>query len=416
MKKYFLLFLLTSLFSTLHAQSKKVLFIGNSYTGVNNLPDLVYQAALSAGDTLDYDKHTPGGATFMAHATNATAHDKIKSDNWDHVVLQGQSQEPSFPIQQVENQTFPYAKILCDSIRTNDPCTRPVFYMTWGRKNGDQQNCASWPPVCTYEGMDSLLNLRYRMMGDDNQAFVAPVGAVWHYIRDNHPDIELYAPDGSHPSQAGSYAAACTFYAILFQENPMNITFDYTLSAADANNIRNAATIIAYNELSEWNIDAFLPEANFSVNQTDNNIEITNNSQFADTYHWDWGDGNTSTEPSPNHVYLDNGEFTVTLIATSCGFSDTIQQSVTVMINASNTTKTETFFQLYPNPVIDTLKITGPVSIRQVQLFNAEGQQVLSAPMDEKQAVNLSGMASGVYILKITTVDGAEFSQKLVKL
>lgn len=154
----------------------------------------------------------------MTHANSAAAMTAINADNWNHVVLQAQSQEPSFPIGQVQNEVFPYATILCDAIRANDACTRPVFYMTWGRENGDQQNCAGWPPVCTYEGMDSLLNLRYSMMGEDNEAYVSPVGAVWHYIRDNYPDIDLYAADGSHPSQAGSYAAACTFYAIIFEK------------------------------------------------------------------------------------------------------------------------------------------------------------------------------------------------------
>ena len=50
--------------------------------------------------------------------------------------------------------------------------------MTWGRENGDQSNCQSWPPVCTYEGMDDLLRERYMIMANDNNALVAPVGAV----------------------------------------------------------------------------------------------------------------------------------------------------------------------------------------------------------------------------------------------
>ncbi len=37
----------------------KALFIGNSYTASNNLPQLVSQIALSCGDTLIYDSNTP---------------------------------------------------------------------------------------------------------------------------------------------------------------------------------------------------------------------------------------------------------------------------------------------------------------------------------------------------------------------
>jgi hypothetical protein len=40
-------------------------------------------------------------------------------------------------------------------------------------------------------------------MAETNDAIVAPVGAVWNYIRQNHPEIELYNPDESHPSLIG---------------------------------------------------------------------------------------------------------------------------------------------------------------------------------------------------------------------
>jgi hypothetical protein len=102
--KNFSLILAIFISFNLYSQSKKVLFIGNSYTGVNNLPQLVYDVAISVGDTLIFDKHTPGGNRLMNHATNPTALAKINSNDWDHVVLQGQSQEPSFPDAQVETE------------------------------------------------------------------------------------------------------------------------------------------------------------------------------------------------------------------------------------------------------------------------------------------------------------------------
>ena len=73
-----------------------MLFIGNSYTYVNNLPNLVKQIALSFGDSLIYDIITPGGATFNTNANNTQTLAKINQQQWDYVVLQAQSQEPSF--------------------------------------------------------------------------------------------------------------------------------------------------------------------------------------------------------------------------------------------------------------------------------------------------------------------------------
>lgn len=44
--------------------TKKVLFLGNSYTAVNNLPQMMADVAVSAGDTLWFDSNTPGGYTL----------------------------------------------------------------------------------------------------------------------------------------------------------------------------------------------------------------------------------------------------------------------------------------------------------------------------------------------------------------
>ena len=216
----------------------RALFLGNSYTYVNNLPQMITDMATSTGDVFIYDSNAPGGYTLQGHSSNATSLAKIAIGNWDYVVLQEQSQLPSFPISQVQTDVFPFAKMLDSTINADNPCVETVFYMTWGRKNGDASNCASWPPVCTYAGMDSLLDLRYRMMADSNNAIVSPVGRVWNYVRQLYPSLELYQPDESHPSVAGTYVAACTFYTVMFRKDPTDITFNSTLTPTDAANIR----------------------------------------------------------------------------------------------------------------------------------------------------------------------------------
>lgn len=44
-------------------------------------------------------------------------------------------------------------------------------------------------------------------------------------------------------------------------------------------------------------------------------VYFYNYSREASSYEWDFGDGFTSTEDSPEHIYSDTGEFTVTLTA-----------------------------------------------------------------------------------------------------
>lgn len=323
------------MFLQLQAETKKVLFIGNSYTGQNNLPNLVAECAGSVGDTLIHDRRTPGGYRFLNHADDTNTMNKINSNDWDYVSLQAQSQEPSFPLSQVESEVFPYASRLCDSIRANNACTRPVFFMTWGRESGDAGNCAVWPPVCTYEGMDSLLNLRYRIMGNDNEAYVSPVGAVWHYLRDNHPDIDLYSGDGSHPSQVGSYAAAVTFYTIFFQKDPTLITYDYSVEATQAAIIREAVKTLVYEDFAEWNVGTYDPIVDFSYTGMGNmspDVVFEAYPTTADSVYWDLGDGNTADSFNFTHTYEADGVYEVTgIVYFEC--YDAVQFSLNVTVD-----------------------------------------------------------------------------------
>ena len=48
-------------------------------------------------------------------------------------------------------------------------------------------------------------------------------------------------------------------------------------------------------------------------------IEFVNQSQWATTYLWDFGDGYVSTKENPTHFYYDVGTFTIRLQATGPG-------------------------------------------------------------------------------------------------
>lgn len=232
-------------------QSLRVLFVGNSYTQVNDLPSLVANIAQSMGDEMIYASNTPGGCTFEMHCSNASM-DKICQGGWDFVVLQEQSQLPAFPIEMVEEMVYPFAKQLVDSVYASNFDGEAMFYMTWGRKNGDTEFGSMYPMMSTYEGMDSLLYTRYMYMAEANDASVCPVGRVWHYLCDHHSEIELYMSDESHPSLAGSYAAACAFYTMLFGRDPDSITYDAEVGSRAAQLIRSAVHSVVFDSLWKW--------------------------------------------------------------------------------------------------------------------------------------------------------------------
>lgn len=57
-----------------------------------------------------------------------------------------------------------------------------------------------------------------------------------------------------------------------------------------------------------------------------------------DTYHWDFGDGDTSIVASPSHGFPANGNYTVTLIACNAAGCDTVIQTVNAIITGPQAT------------------------------------------------------------------------------
>lgn len=411
----FSLFLLLNVI-LIKAQKTNVLFIGNSYTGVNNLPSLVKNLALSLGDSLNTDSYTPGGYTFNLHSTNSTTLSKIAQGTWDYVVLQAQSQEPSFPPSQVASQTYPYAATLVNAIRQANSCTEPVFYMTWGRKNGDASNCAFYTPLCTYEGMQQRLRESYLEMSADNSATTSAVGIAWKNFRDTYPTIDLYTADESHPSIYGSYLAACVFYATFYKKSPVGATYIPSgISASDATNIQNVASYTVLDSLDLWRIDANKPIADYSYTGN-GTVNFTNNSTNGDSYFWDFGDGSTSSLASPSHIFPGGGIYTVELItfsADSC-FSDTISKDINILSTGISEVSSSILFSIFPNPTKSFLTIESKTAFTNIVITDITGKEVKNLNGINKK-VEVSDLQKGVYFLKIFDKNNLLISTKFIK-
>jgi len=408
MKKFvFLIFLFLAITFTSRGDTIRALFLGNSYTAAHNLPELVARIAHSCGDSLYYQSNTPGGYTFQGHSTNVQSISMIQQGNWDYLILQEQSQIPSFPDQQVETQCFPFAHYLDSIFMVYNPCGETVFYRTWGRKNGDSQNCPTWPPVCTYAGMDSILAANYRKMADSNQALLCPAGDVWHYIRENSGTaIELYDSDGSHPSASGAMATALSFYSIFFRKNPGPNIFQYTLSPADYAICLNAAQLVAYDSLAHWNVGKYDPVADFSSEENPAyTIHFTNLSEYTNSWHWDFGDGQSSTLMDPVHTYDFMAWYTVTLTSFHCDRWDSIVRQVWAGAFSVDENAVPVL-QICPNPASDYLEIHDyqlPAYPVYAEVYDVSGGQVKPPQRiySKTEKLDLRGLKPGVYLLKI---------------
>ncbi len=406
MKKLFLFISLLGFFN-LPAQQTKILWLGNSYTSVNNLPAMFHDLALSAGDSIIYDSNTPGGYTFQQHSSDATSIQKIYSQKWDYVVLQAQSQEPSFPPSQVAAQTYPYAQKLDSLIHDNNPCTQSVFYMTWGKKYGDQGNCAGYPILCTFEGVASRLRESYLQMAADNNALVSPAGMAWYASWHTDTLINLWQSDNSHPTVAGSYLTACVFYGTIFQKSPLGITYSPISAQTTNDHLQNIAYHTVFDSLENWNIGSFMPKSIFTYtgNETTKTFSFSNLSQNFSSYQWSFGDG-VSSIGSGTHTYADTGTYSASLIVfDNCANTDTSSQTVFIHGVTDIIEPGENNFSIYPDPVKNELTVAGyqvPFENNRVQLYDIAGHKISETGIvSETTRVNTETLTSGIYLLKI---------------
>ena len=306
------------------AQQTSVLFIGNSYTAANDLPNTFRQLALSLGDTVTTAMQAPGGYTLMGHASTPATINAIESQPWDFVVMQEQSQLGALPLDITDTEIG--AVQLVATIEQNDECTYPVFYMTWGRQNGDALNCPDFPFMCTYEGMQQGLRDNYVELSDSNDAYTAPVGMAWKKVREDHPLINLYQADESHPSVEGTYLAACVFYSTLFQQSCTGASFTSSLPPATAAILQGIASTTVLDSSTTWNLD--VPngtDATIDGSSSNGPNDITYYHFGEGTHLWSCSNGQSSTDANPTFTFAGPGIYTFTHTYTDpCGNTDTV--------------------------------------------------------------------------------------------
>ena len=329
-------------------QALNVLFIGNSYTYVNDLPGTFAQIAAAMGDQATVDSKANGGFTFQMHSQDPVTYQKINSQAWDYVVIQGQSQEPSFPYAQVNTQSIPYAMQLADSVYANHDCAQVNYFMTWGREVGDPQ----WDSINTFYKMNARLRDAYLRIADSSQASVSPVGAAWRYIRDTQPNIMLYAGDGSHPSVAGTYLAASVFYVSLFQKAiTPNLAYTAGLDAITAQLLVDAANLVVLDSISTWKL--MHPDSLTQVDITAQAGGIPGAYQFnancthCDQISWDFGDNQTGSGAEVLHTFTNGSYWVSCTVSGPCGqASDSIQ--ITVGANGISTLEAPIIIKALP--------------------------------------------------------------------
>jgi hypothetical protein len=189
-----------------------VLFIGNSLTYWNDLPAVFTAMAVAAGKPRPFVRAVTGpGWSLEDQWDRGEAQKAIAVGGWDYVVLQ---QGPSASADGVAVLSA-YARRFAEPIRSAG--ARPVLYMVW-------------PSTSRSQDFDGVAR-SYSGVAKEVGGLLCPAGDAWREAWKLQPGLALYSSDGLHPTPAGTYLAALTFFGILYGNSPAGLPATLSLSS-----------------------------------------------------------------------------------------------------------------------------------------------------------------------------------------
>jgi hypothetical protein len=177
----------------LEAGGQHVLFIGNSLTYVNDLPQTLSQIGALVGDTIRTRMVAGPDMALIDHVNGGSdAVATIKNEHWNFVILQ---QGPSaLPL---SRDTLVLATQKFDSYIKAAGATSAQF-MTWPASNR----------LTAFDSVLASSQVAARAVG----GVVFPAGKAWTIAWGLSPSLALYGPDGYHPSELGTFLSALVIY------------------------------------------------------------------------------------------------------------------------------------------------------------------------------------------------------------
>lgn len=167
-----------------------ILFLGNSLTYYNDLPQMTEALAKGEGRPMRARSVTMGGASLDMLWYGTDALEALWLDHWDYVIVQERSGRAPHERGELFHK---FVGMFADEIRKSG--ARPLLYMTWlpDRAEANEQ--------------------LFRTAAARARARLVPAGIAFAEL--TKAGMNLYA-DGTHPNVAGSYLVACTVFSVIY--------------------------------------------------------------------------------------------------------------------------------------------------------------------------------------------------------
>ena len=192
----------------------KVLFLGNSHTYFNDMPQIFANLCKERGKDVQVTMQAHPGVTYGWHLNQYTElRFAMIHGEYDYIVMQQAAHSPC----PSKAETLADAKKIIALAKANG--VTPLQVIPWAEKRDPAHQAQMYDifnTLCKWENIDSV-----------------NVGQVFEEVFVNHPDIDMYWFDGEHASPYGSYAFALSVYAAIFGESVKGLSAQSYLSHPD---------------------------------------------------------------------------------------------------------------------------------------------------------------------------------------
>jgi hypothetical protein len=192
--------------------TKRILFIGNSLTGANDMPFFFVALAESA-------KVSPQPSVQVDWQP-----DFALIDHWNVGFIQPVITENKYSVV-VLQQGPSSVGVNRDTLRLAAKLFAPLVR----NAGGMPAMMAVWPTADRFSDFDRATE-SYQLAAKDVNGAMIPTGEVWRAAWKQNPSLAFYSPDGLHPSPLGSYAMALSLIGILYDRSVVGLPSTLQLS------------------------------------------------------------------------------------------------------------------------------------------------------------------------------------------
>lgn len=258
-------------YSSNKSEQINVLFIGNSLTYYNDMPQKLQEMMNETNSNISIEQITYPGMSLSGHLEKIVIEStenniktkskapgeltetekKIAEKDWDFIILQTGGVSVLIPESMEFNVNPSIEKIKEINDNTN---TRFILFNTWITKE-------DFPVKYCYKGLQisrqlermndycstelkssnqylQELNNAYNQIAEQNSLEKTNHGDIFQEIFDNYSELEILE-DEMHPSDLGAYLSACIFYKIITNNDPSELKYNGEIDPNKAQILKN---------------------------------------------------------------------------------------------------------------------------------------------------------------------------------